>query len=414
MSRILLLVLFIGLSPIAAIAGDNVSGQATPAASTSAAEPAINFSLLDYRGKYYELRRADARVVVLYFVGLDCPIARQSINKVDALQAEFKTKGVVFWLINAMSRGEPDDRAAEPDAENQIRQARTLTNLQGLMPMSLALGDKEELKQNILTSQMGTLPLLRDDAQLVTHHFGVTRTCEAIAVDMKSWTIIYRGALDDQMVPGAQKPKPTENYLQAALAEFFAGKPVAHPKTAPQGCLISFNSTPGEKNISYTKQIAPLIERKCAGCHSAGNIGPFELNGYDAVKHWSAMMQEVVLDRRMPPWDADPRYGKFANDRSLAPAEARMLLKWLEQDCPRGEASGREMGLGRAGFHRPAAQPARDPGDRGAQLSVSRCRFRNAARRLASGRRLPAGQSQGGPPYHRPRSVSAGDQRYGR
>jgi AhpC/TSA family len=356
MSRISLLIFLVGFSPIIAMAGDNVGGQATRAASTSAAEPAINFSLLDYRGKYYELRRADARVVVLYFVGLDCPIARQSINKVDALQAEFKAKGVVFWLINAMPQGEPDDRVAEvvtrlaasgvlpdliprdaPDAENQIRQARTLTNLQGLMPMSLALGDKEELKLNILTSKMGTLPLLRDDAQLVTHHFGVTRTCEAIAVDMKSWTVIYRGALDDQMVPGAQKPKPTENYLQSALADFFAGKPVANPKTAPQGCLISFNTTPAEKNVSYAKQIAPLIERKCAGCHSAGNIGPFELNGYEAVKHWSAMMQEVVLDRRMPPWDADPRYGKFSNDRSLAPSEARMLLKWLEQDCPRGE-----------------------------------------------------------------------------
>src|ERR1700676_1069680 len=158
MSRILLLVFLIGLSATAAIAGDNVGGQPTRAASTSAAEPAINFSLLDYRGKYYELRRADARVVVLYFVGLDCPIARQSINKVDALQAECKAKGVMFWLINAMPQGEPDERVAEvisrlaasgvlpdliprdaPDAENQIRQARTLTSLQGLMPMSLAL-----------------------------------------------------------------------------------------------------------------------------------------------------------------------------------------------------------------------------------------------------------------------------------
>ena len=42
-----------------------------------------------------------------------------------------------------------------PDAENQIRQARTLSNLTGLMPMSLALGDIEELKLNILTSKMG-------------------------------------------------------------------------------------------------------------------------------------------------------------------------------------------------------------------------------------------------------------------
>jgi len=49
------------------------------------------------------------------------------------------------------------------------------------------------------------------------------------------------------------------------------------------------------------------------------------------------MMQEVLLARRMPPWDADPHYGKFSNDRSLTPAEKRLLLRWVEQGAPRGE-----------------------------------------------------------------------------
>lgn len=344
----------IGWLTAPAPAGDTDVKPILPRAGKNA-EP-DNFSLLDYRGKYYELRRTDAKVVVLYFVGLDCPIARQSINKLEALQREFKSKGVVVWLINTMKAGEPTDDAAKfiarlaaqgvlpdliprdaPDADTQIRQARALTNLNGLMSTSLALGNLDDLKMNIMTSKMGTLPLLRDESQLVTQHFGVKRTCEAIAIDLKDWSIFYRGALDDQMVPGAQKPQPTEHYLQAALTEFLAGKPVSNPKTATQGCLISFDSTPEEKNVTYSKTIAPLIERKCAGCHSAGNIGPFELNGYESVKHWSAMMQEVILDHRMPPWDADPHFGKFSNDRSLSPAESRMLLKWLADDCPRGE-----------------------------------------------------------------------------
>ncbi len=359
MTRLHAVSLFVGLALIgfsaAARAGDtNVVAESKPAAKN--AEPAVNFSLLDYRGKYYELRRADAKVVVLYFVGLDCPIARQSIGKLQDLEREFKDRGVVVWLINTMKAGEPTDDAAKfiarlaaqgvlpdliprdaPDAETQIRQARALTNLNGLMSTSLALGNIEDLKMNILTSKMGVLPLLRDEAQVVTQHFGVKRTCEAIAIDLKDWSIFYRGALDDQMVPGAQKPRPTERYLRTALTEFLAGKPVANSKTAAQGCLITFDSTPEEKNVTYSKTIAPLIERKCAGCHSTGNIGPFALDGYESVKHWSAMMQEVILDRRMPPWDADPHFGKFANDRSLAPAETRMLLKWLADDCPRGE-----------------------------------------------------------------------------
>jgi hypothetical protein len=49
------------------------------------------------------------------------------------------------------------------------------------------------------------------------------------------------------------------------------------------------------------------------------------------------MIKEVVADRRMPPWHADPRYGKFANDRSLKSAERDTLLAWIEQGCPPGE-----------------------------------------------------------------------------
>ncbi len=355
MIRIGLLLALIASTAAAALAGD-VEGPRSPRLSASKGEPAINFSLLDYRGKYYELRRADAKVVVLYFVGLDCPIARQSVGKLEALQAEFKKQGVTFWLINSMPQGDLKDKFAEvvgnlaargvlpdliprdgPDAANEIQRARALTNLNGLMPMKLALGTKEDLKQQILNAKLGTLPLLRDDSQLVTHHFGITRTCEAVAIDMNGPTIFYRGAIDDQMIPGAQKPAPTESYLHTALTEFFAGKSISNPKTATQGCLITFESTPTEKEVSYSKQIAPLLQQKCAGCHSAGNIGPFALDGYDAVKHWSAMAEEVVLDRRMPPWDADPRYGRFANNHSLSPAEARMLLSWIDEGCPRGE-----------------------------------------------------------------------------
>ena len=230
MTRICLCLSLLALSAAAAFAGDSGVGR-SPRVTADKAEPAINFSLLDYRGKYYELRRADAKVVVLYFVGLDCPIARQSIGKLEALQAEFKKQGVVFWLINAMPQGDLKDQVVEvvgnlaargvlpdliprdgPDAANEIQRARALTNLNGLMPMKLALGTTDDLKQNILNAKMGTLPLLRDDSQLVTHHFGVTRTCEAIAIDMKGPTIIYRGAIDDQMVPGRRsrsRPRTT-------------------------------------------------------------------------------------------------------------------------------------------------------------------------------------------------------------
>ena len=52
------------------------------------------------------------------------------------------------------------------------------------------------------------------------------------------------------------------------------------------------------------------------------------------------MIHEVVDNRRMPPWHADPRYGHFANDRSLSPRERATLLAWVEQGTPLGDPPG--------------------------------------------------------------------------
>ena len=69
----------------------------------------LNFSLLDYRGNHYELRRADARLVVLFFTGADCPIARQNAPKLQALSEEFGPKGVAVWMVNATPQNDPTD-----------------------------------------------------------------------------------------------------------------------------------------------------------------------------------------------------------------------------------------------------------------------------------------------------------------
>src|SRR5580658_7853075 len=73
----------------------------------SQAEEIMNFSLLDYKGKYHELRRADARVVVLFFTGNGCPVARQSIEKLKSLREHYSEQGVVFWMIDSVAG---DDR----------------------------------------------------------------------------------------------------------------------------------------------------------------------------------------------------------------------------------------------------------------------------------------------------------------
>jgi hypothetical protein len=58
---------------------------------------------------------------------------------------------------------------------------------------------------------------------------------------------------------------------------------------------------------------------------------------YDDVAPWSAMIKEVVNERRMPPWHADPKIGKFHNSRNLSDAERDALITWIDQGCPKGD-----------------------------------------------------------------------------
>jgi len=274
---------------------------------TAPARPSemINFSLLDYRGKYHELKQVDGQVVVLFFTANGCPIARQSISKLRTLRAKFAKQGIVFWMIDSNLQ---DDRA------------------------SIA----EEAKE----FKVGSIPILVDERQAVARTLGIRRTAEAVAISTTNWTIFYRGAIDDQLTEGAVKPDATERYLETALTEYLDGKPITLPRTKVRGCLINFSSA-GEsnRNLSYANDVVPILQKKCVNCHSPGNIAPWAMNSYKKVKGMSDMIQEVVVAKRMPPWHADPHVGTFQNDRSLTLAETTTLLQWIEQGAPRGDGT---------------------------------------------------------------------------
>ncbi len=85
------------------------------------------------------------------------------------------------------------------------------------------------------------------------------------------------------------------------------------------------------------KDIFPLLRARCQGCHRPGTAAPFALRTPADAAPWAASIREAVAGGRMPPWHADPRYGRFANDRGLTPAEREALLSWADAGCPPGE-----------------------------------------------------------------------------
>src|SRR5262249_32913617 len=128
------------------------------------------------------------------------------------------------------------------------------------------------------------LPILHDRAQLVAQSYQATTTLEALALNKVSfptenavkWSVFYRGSIDDRIGSGAVPT--TQYYLSNALANVLAGQPVAPTRTRPTGCDIAF--LPRYENLSYSADIAPLLQTKCVQCHSDGNIAPFAMSDY--------------------------------------------------------------------------------------------------------------------------------------
>lgn len=341
-------------APPPADAAANVPAVATAVPASRPAEPAfagpsadvLNFSLLDYRGKHYELRRADAKFVVLFFTGADCPIGRQTAPKLQRVAEEFGPKGVAVWMVNATPLNDPDDARLDtmyalgglaPRAA--MGDHYVVQGMRGLVSDAV-LGDRETLRQETRDHVWGNPPhppVLRDARQLVSRYFGVKRTGDTVVIDTARMAVAYRGSVDDQFAEGARRQKPTANYLRDALTDLLAGRPAATPTTAAHGCAVTYETGADDEPVSYSKQVAPALQKNCVSCHSPGNVGPFAMSGYGKVKGWSAMIAEVLLDRRMPPWHADPAHGHFANDRTMSAAESQAVLRWVRQGSPRGD-----------------------------------------------------------------------------
>ncbi len=174
----------------------------------------------------------------------------------------------------------------------------------------------------------------------------------------------YRGAIDNQYGRGTRRSEPTHNYLVDAISALLEGREVAPKITQVVGCPIerteparNRNATPrgplapqkrepgstsanlaSSAEVTY-EQVAPILHRHCSSCHRPAQVAPFSLLTFDQARRWAVSIAEVVGEGRMPPWNADTRFGRFANDRSLTERERSLLQSWVEHGAPAGDLS---------------------------------------------------------------------------
>ena len=90
---------------------------------------------------------------------------------------------------------------------------------------------------------------------------------------------------------------------------------------------------------TFTKDVAPILQRSCQNCHRPGSIGPMSLLTYEEVRPWVRSMKSRVSARQMPPWHIDRNAGtlhSFKNDPSLSDAEINTIVSWIDGGTPRG------------------------------------------------------------------------------
>lgn len=243
----------------------------------------------------------DKRAFVIVFVDTECPLASLYWPALIELSKEFADKGVQFLAINASSQ----DSFVRVSADAQERAV--------------------------------PFPVLKDFDQKVADALGAKRTPEVFLLDAKR-VIRYHGRIDDQYGVGFRRGAPIRRDLKEALDELLTGRPITTAQTEVSGCLIErATNFDGRRAVTYCKQVARLLQKRCQECHRPGEIGPFSLLTYEDVRKRTGRIREAVLEQRMPPWHADPRHGEFSNDRHLAEDEMAILLAWIDRGSPKGD-----------------------------------------------------------------------------
>ncbi|HOZ29213.1 MAG TPA: redoxin domain-containing protein, partial [Hyphomonadaceae bacterium] len=218
----------------AAVAASAISAPAPAPTIAAVPERAANFQLTDTSRLAHELHYfRDAPAIVLMSQVNGGKTSRDVAAQLAKLQTQYKAQGVLFYAIN--SKDSRDAAAAEAKA------------------------------------QKFAFPVLMDELQLVGEQLGIQREGEIFVVAPKTgFKVAYHGTLAE-----------TSKAIDAVLA----GKPVANPRVEVKaGNTIAFPERARKAEhaaISYSTEVAPIIQAKCVACHQEGGIAPFAMDSYD-------------------------------------------------------------------------------------------------------------------------------------
>jgi peroxiredoxin len=195
----------------------HLAAALTPSApapgSAAVGKVAPDFTLKDLEGHEVSLASFRGKVMVLEWFNPGCPFVKASHTKgsLKGTAKKYATQGVVWLAVNSSAPGK-----------------------QGFEPAT----NKDAAKMFGLEH-----PILRDETGVIGRAYGATNTPNMFVID-KNGVLIYAGAIDNS--PDGEGEAPTSgtlvNYVDAALEDLNAGRPVKTPVTKPYGCSVKYGS----------------------------------------------------------------------------------------------------------------------------------------------------------------------------
>jgi hypothetical protein len=94
-----------------------------------------------------------------------------------------------------------------------------------------------------------------------------------------------------------------------------------------------------QDQVTFSPDIAVILQENCQVCHQAGGIGPMSLMTYDEVRPWAPMIREKVVAQEMPPYHYDVNVGiqELKSDARLSAEEIQAIVSWVDAGAPMGD-----------------------------------------------------------------------------
>jgi len=271
-----------------------------------AEEPKLpEISLSDLSGSIHHLAETTSqRPRAIVFLGTECPVSNGAIPTLNALHRQFSGRADLFGVVS-------DRSISRQNAVKHFAEFKT------------------------------AFPVLFDASGTLAASLEPTHVPEAF-VFSQSGEVTYRGAIDNAYLEVSRRRANVEkHYLRDATLAGIEGRRPDIARTKPVGCF--FESLPAAANqsdhaqVTFTRDIAPLLNSRCVSCHREGQAAPFVLTDYKSAAKRARQMVRVTHKRIMPPWI--PKLGAqagFVGERWLTDVELQLLKTWAES----GRAEG--------------------------------------------------------------------------